>query len=273
MSETIREGMRLGLLTVAGKTDKRKNGYTVWLCKCDCGGEILLDTRALQRGKITDCGCKSNVRPGQNDLTNRRFGKLLCLEPTDERGDNGAVMWKCRCDCGNICLIPSTQLTKGCRKSCGCLKNTDRESLIGHRFGKLTVTEYAGKERGMHRWKCKCDCGGEAVVGQSLLKNGKTKSCGCLKESTRLSNLKLSEGTSVSLLEAGKRRKIKSNTSGYTGVYKNKKLGKWVAQITFKGKTYYLGSYKTLEEAVKARIKGEELHEKFLIDYYRQKGE
>ena len=48
---------------------------------------------------------------------------------------------------------------------------------------------------------------------------------------------------------------ISSNTSGYNGVYCNKS-GKWVAQITFKGKTYYLGSFDDIQDAVKAGKEG-----------------
>ena len=65
----INKGFRVGMLTVAESTDQRKNGYTIWLCKCDCGGEIQLDTRCLQRGTVTDCGCVSVVKPGMLDLT------------------------------------------------------------------------------------------------------------------------------------------------------------------------------------------------------------
>lgn len=58
-----------------------------------------------------------------------------------------------------------------------------------------------------------------------------------------MDNLKLCEGTSVTILEAVKHRRLPTNRSGYTGVYQHKKSGKWVAQITFKRKTYYLGAY------------------------------
>ena len=51
-------------------------GYTIWVCRCDCGGEILLDTRCFQRGTITDCGCISGVRPGRKDIAGMGFGKL-----------------------------------------------------------------------------------------------------------------------------------------------------------------------------------------------------
>lgn len=63
------------------------------------------------------------------------------------------------------------------------------------------------------------------------------------------------------------RRVAKNNASGVRGVYKSERSGKWCAQITFQGKTRYLGSFSTLEEAAEARKKGEELFEEFLARY------
>ena len=54
--------------------------------------------------------------------------------------------------------------------------------LTGQRFGRLTVIERA--ENSKHkkaRWKCLCDCGGVIVVEALLLKQEKTKSCGCYR--------------------------------------------------------------------------------------------
>lgn len=262
-------GFRVGKLTVQAPTEQRKNGYTVWECRCDCGGSIRLDTRALQRGAIRDCGC-GRIKPGMKDLTGQRFGKLVCLEPTEKRGNSGGTVWRCRCDCGNICLAVSTQLTKGYKKSCGCQSHPPLKDLVGKRFGQLTLLSYAGKQAGMHRWKCLCDCGRETIVGQTLLQTGKTKSCGCLQAASIIDNLKLCDGTSVTMLEASKRHAISSNISGYTGVYHSAKSGKWQAQITFKRKTYYLGSFDKLEDAVKARRCGEIMHNNFLEWYYTE---
>ena len=97
---------------------------------------------------------------------------------------------------------PLHQLTAGYRKSCGCLSHPPLKDYLGKRFSMLTVTGYAGKEDGQHLWRCKCDCGKETVVRQTNLQSGKTKSCGCLQEKQLLENLKLCEGTSVTILEA-----------------------------------------------------------------------
>ena len=93
-------GYRVGHLTVEAKTGEKHSGYVVWRCRYDCGGEICLDTRFLQRGATTNCGCMKRVKPGQKDLTGMRFGKLVCLEATDQRSKSGSVMWRCICDCG-----------------------------------------------------------------------------------------------------------------------------------------------------------------------------
>ena len=50
----------------------------------------------------------------------------------------------------------------------------------------------------------------------------------------------------------------KTNTSGVRGVYYSHKRNKWIAQIMFKQKCYYLGGYDRIEEAAEARHTAEE---------------
>lgn len=53
--------------------------------------------------------------------------------------------------------------------------------LVGKRFGKLFVLERAeNASNGRTRWKCHCDCGKTVIVRSDRLKNGQTRSCGCL---------------------------------------------------------------------------------------------
>ena len=62
--------------------------------------------------------------------------------------------------------------------------------LTGQKFGRLMVIECAGRDkRGRAIWKCKCDCGNEAIKGSDRLIRGITQSCGCLHtERTRQAN-------------------------------------------------------------------------------------
>ena len=62
-----------------------------------------------------------------------------------------------------------------------------RRSLIpiapGMRFGRLTVIEQAGSDRwGKPQFKCLCDCGKVIQTLAASLRNGATKSCGCLQK-------------------------------------------------------------------------------------------
>lgn len=266
----ISPGFRVGKLTVAEATPERKNGYTIWLCTCQCGGSIRLDTRTLQRGTVRDCGCETVVKPGQRDISGQRFGKLTALYPTEKRGHGGSLVWHCKCDCGGEVDAPLHQLTAGYRKSCGCLASPPVRDILGRQFGDLTVTAYDGNREGNNYWRCKCKCGRETVVRQNNLLLGHTKSCGCWQKTVYIDNLKMVDGTSVVLLETARsERLVSSNSSGYNGVYRNKKSGKWAAQITFKRKTYYLGSFAKIEDAVKVRKTAEErIYGEFLDWYY-----
>ena len=54
--------------------------------------------------------------------------------------------------------------------------------LTGQRFGKLVVVkESPERKSGRIYWECKCDCGNIILVKGLSLKNGDTKSCGCLR--------------------------------------------------------------------------------------------
>ena len=50
------------------------------------------------------------------------------------------------------------------------------------RFGKLTVLGDAGRNRhNKPLWNVRCDCGKQAVKIASMVRNGYTRSCGCMK--------------------------------------------------------------------------------------------
>ena len=55
-------------------------------------------------------------------------------------------------------------------------------SLVGNRYGKLTVIEQVeSSSRGQRRYRCICDCGGTIIAFAGNLKSGHTTSCGCNK--------------------------------------------------------------------------------------------
>ena len=55
--------------------------------------------------------------------------------------------------------------------------------MTGKRYGKLLVLEKGYKNKnGIRMWKCRCDCGNEKYIEGRNLRNGNSKSCGCLKK-------------------------------------------------------------------------------------------
>lgn len=54
-------------------------------------------------------------------MIGKRFGRLVVQAKTDKR-NNGRIVWKCKCDCGNIAYVATTYLNNGDTRSCGCLK-------------------------------------------------------------------------------------------------------------------------------------------------------
>lgn len=140
-----------------------------------------------------------------------------------------------------------------------------QRDLTGMRFGRLTALRRLEEKSGScYLWLCRCDCGKEIKVPSNALKSGNTQSCGCAQHRSKPLPLNYIDGTCVEILERSGLRK--DNTSGVTGVVRTRRG--WRAQITFKKKNYYLGTYKSLERAAYVRKQAElNLHGAFL-DWY-----
>jgi hypothetical protein len=68
------------------------------------------------------------------DLTKYKFGKLTPVKYLNTNS-NGAQLWECLCDCGNIKNVLRNSLISNVTKSCGCLvKNPENkgEKVINH---------------------------------------------------------------------------------------------------------------------------------------------
>lgn len=121
----------------------------------------------------------------QIPMVGKKFGRLTVIEMVGERVTGRHPKWMCACDCGSKCVKTSVALRNGREPSCGCsAKDFQREkhSLIGKKFGRLTVLSHTGESNASRNivWKCLCDCGNESLVSSQNLNSGSTKSCGCL---------------------------------------------------------------------------------------------
>ena len=58
--------------------------------------------------------------------------------------------------------------------------------ITGQRFGRLTAVRYYDyTNNNGSRWLFRCDCGRDVVAYSSLVRQGRTKSCGCLNQELR----------------------------------------------------------------------------------------
>ena len=115
-------GQKIGLLNVIER--KRENNRTYYYCKCDCGTKKWLRADHLKSDNPS-CGCVGRFKA--KDIKNKRFGKLVAIAATNDRGDNGSLIWICKCDCGNYKKYLASDLQRGAVVSCGCYQKETRK--------------------------------------------------------------------------------------------------------------------------------------------------
>lgn len=94
--------------------------------------------------------------------------------------------------------------------------------LTGQRFGRLTVIKRVENNGKKVMWLCRCDCGNETTVFSGYLRNGDTKSCGCLsKDKLRERRFKHGESRKTRLYNIWLH--IKHRTSGKANEKRTKK--------------------------------------------------
>lgn len=150
------------------------------------------------------------------------------------------------------------------------------KDLIGQRIGQLVVLRNAERKGYV---VCKCDCGKTVEVLKYNLtkKKNPTKSCGHYPRKISMvgvnaAHASLSEtikryGTNVAMIANNKLRP--NNHSGCTGVSYDAAGHRYVASIQCKRQFHYLGSYKTLDEAVQARKEAEDRLFAPIVDQWR----
>ena len=198
-----------------------------------------------------------------------------------------AVVWRCKCDCGNFVEIVGIDLRSGHTKSCGCihseqLANRNKEMSYSNTYdltGEYGIGyDFKGREFYFDLEdydKIKDDYwfvnGNGYVVTSNYKKHMHRVIMGIdnedwtniqvdhihgenTKHDNRKSNLRV-----VNSSQNGMNKPMYSNnTSGRTGVYWNKSRNRWKVIIQVNKKSKYIGMYKNFEDAVKARKEAED---------------
>lgn len=237
-----------------------------------------------------------------HDLTGMRFGCLTAVEATGERNRKD-IVWLCRCSCGNECKVPATRLVSGNTFSCGCLKGEHLKAV--NKFIDNTSLRMSLEEKPLSQRSGSGYTGVVAKRGKwcaQIKYKGRNYHLGSFDEldkaiAARAAAKQLVQEDAMNLLEvyealhAGEELPARhptriekaspakadpeaaalrtDNKSGVTGVFMRR--GKWTAKISYQKKTYILGSFTDMDEAVSARKRAERLLKEepsaFLAEY------
>lgn len=114
------------------------------------------------------------------DLTNKQFTYL-----TPQYYIKGGK-WHCICKCGNEIDVDTRNLNSGHTQSCGCLQkekaSKNIKDMSNYEDDNIKVISSAGSDnQQIALWNCICKhCGRRFTTRGSSIRNGDTKSCGCI---------------------------------------------------------------------------------------------
>lgn len=113
-------GQRFGKLLVVEsvvRPEHIKGGKKYWLCKCDCGNNVITSGSNLRNDHTESCGC-GRVQ----DITGKVFSRLTVIKQVQrpENVKNKESYWMCKCECGKEIIVNSGSLKNGHTNSCGC---------------------------------------------------------------------------------------------------------------------------------------------------------
>lgn len=199
------------------------------------------------------------------DLTGQKFGRLTVLKQEETKHKH--LRWLCLCDCGNIKAIQGGSLRGGYAKSCGCLIK-DASTSFGMR-GTPTHNSWAGLIQRCTNSNDKSykNYGGRGIkvckrwmqfknflTDMGIKPNGLTIERIDNSEGYSLRNCKWATPTE----QQRNKRPEKRSSTGLNGVTINKKTQKYRAHIVANYKTYCLGTFSSLSDAIEARKQGEQ---------------
>lgn len=92
--------------------------------KCDCGELKCVRASDVESGNVKTCG-KRKIHKIQyyDNIEGQKFGKLTAIKYTSTI--NKHAYWLCECECGNYCIVQSSNLKTNHTTSCSCNKITN----------------------------------------------------------------------------------------------------------------------------------------------------
>lgn len=213
------------------------------------------------------------------DLTDRRFGRLIAKECVG-KDKAGHKLWLCECDCGNKKIISGTCLLTENTRSCGCY---NREILKGRDLIKMGFTnkKHGLSDTRIYRiyatmkdrcYNCNRDkysiYGGRGITVcnewlnsfeafyEWAINNGYQEDLSIDRKDVN-GNYEPDNCRWANASTQGFNRNLQSNnTTGHKGISMSKN-GRYRTYIKKNNKQIWLGTYDTVDDAIKARNEAE----------------
>lgn len=117
-------GKTFGRLTVIEEAYTKKGKGVYYKCKCSCGNVVTIQGAMLRSKNSRSCGCISKeLREEFEDLSGRRFGKLVVIKRVPNEGRGHGTRFLCQCDCGATTVVARYSLISHETMSCGCINS------------------------------------------------------------------------------------------------------------------------------------------------------
>lgn len=213
-----RSGERHGRLTVLYRTISKTNKNSYWICKCDCGNYISISSCGLNNNHTQSCGC---YQKEQASKTHKKFNKY--------------------------------DLSQG--YGIGYTSNTNNPFYFDIEDYEL-IKDYCWLENDQG-YATSHNADGSNIRQHRLILHPNADEIIDHKNQNRLDNRR--ENLRIANKQTnGINRPCNSNNKlGVKGVNLQSNGKKYTARIMVNGKTLYLGSYDTIEEASKVRMSKE----------------
>lgn len=209
-----------------------------------------------------------------NEIGNK-YGKLTVIDYAPSI--NKRATWKCQCECGTVCEVKGKYLRNGDTTSCGCVskertrqmglnnKNpnkiiieNDMVKVFFHNTNNFFICDLQDLELAQSKTWFENEHGYARTKENKkykffhnyIIPNNQQIYCDHIN-GNRLDNRRNNLRPATRQQNACNIAIRKDNNSGYTGIYKNN--SSWVAYINYQHKRINIGSFKTKEEAIKAR--------------------
>lgn len=224
-------GQRFGRLTVISRAGNTKAGQSQWMCKCECGKQLIVAGQSLRNGRSKSCGCQ------RDEATKKRFKKF------NEYKIVGSTVCVKLSNADKEMIVDKEVWDAGAKEFCWYLTRAGYAATqIPDQPNNTLFHVYAFPDcpEGMVR---------DHIDGDRLNNTRKNIRFITQKNNTRNRTLK------------------SRNKSGRVGVVWSKRDNNWRARIKPDGKEVHLGSFAKLEDAIKAR---EEAEGKYFGEYCRK---